>query len=510
MLPSDRLGAMRKLCLIIIDGFGVAPPGPGNARSLADMPILHKIEKEAPNVLMAAAGNAVGLPEGQQGASEPGHLIIGAGRIVLQPFEEINQAIRSGKFFENEVLTSACNRVIKNDTNLHFMGIYSTGGVHGHADHWHAMLKLAKEKGVKRVFLHLFSDGRDVPEQHFCVDFDLLKAEISKLQLGTLASMIGRWFAMDRDLRFETRIKPTYDLLTQGAGKLTDDFCASAKSWYVEAPEKEKTDLYIRPLKTSNYQPMKEDDTVVVINFRKDRMLEIVSALADDDFDKFERPIQVKDVVCMGPYSEHLPIAFPPVHSKNSLGEVVSNAGLKQLRISETEKHVHVTFFFNQQQHEPFPGEEHIHVRTPDVPNMADAPDMAANEICDELIKAVKRGKHEFIVVNFANPDVVGHGGKIDAAVAACESVDRNLSRLLPVLQEEGYDWIITSDHGNAEEMYYPGTDLICPSHTTNKVQTFVHSDVIQQKDLNDLTGLKDIAPLCLKIMGLPVPTEMK
>jgi len=500
-----------KVCLIIIDGFGVAPPGPGNARTLAEMPTIKKMEEVTPNCLMEAAENAVGLPVGQQGASEPGHMTIGAGRVVWQPLEEINRTIRSGAFFENEVLVAACDRAKKKDVPLHLMGIYSTGNVHGSTEHWHAMLKLAKDRGLKKVLLHLFSDGRDVAEQHFCVDFDLLKAEISTLALGTLASLIGRWFAMDRDLRFDTRTKATYELLTQGKGELCDDFCDGVRAWYAQAPKSEKTDLYIRPLKTSKYQPMREDDVVVAINFRKDRMLQIVSALADETFDKFKRPVRIKDVVCMGPYSEHLPIAFPPTSAVNSLGEVVSNAGKKQVRISETEKYVHVTYFFNQQRMDPFPGEEHIHVRTPDVPNMADAPDMAANDVCDAVIKVAKKGDKDLIVVNFANPDVVGHGGRIDAAVSACEAVDRNLLRLLPVLQEEGYDWIITADHGNAEEMYYPGTDLICPSHSKNKVQTFVHSSLITSSaQLASCTGLKDIAPLILRMMEIPVPKEMK
>src|SRR3989344_834903 len=235
-----------KVCLIIIDGFGVAPPGPGNARTLAEMPTIKKMEEVTPNCLMEAAENAVGLPKGQQGASEPGHMTIGAGSVVWQALEEINRAIQSGELFKNEVLIGACDRSKTKDVPIHFMGIYSTGNVHGSTEHWHAMLKLAKDRGVKRVLLHLFSDGRDVSEQHFCVDFDLLKAEISKQSLGTLASLIGRWFAMDRDLRFDTRTKITYELLTQGKGKLCDDFCEGVKAWYAEAPRSEKTVRYIQ------------------------------------------------------------------------------------------------------------------------------------------------------------------------------------------------------------------------------------------------------------------------
>jgi 2,3-bisphosphoglycerate-independent phosphoglycerate mutase len=502
---------MRKVCLIIIDGFGVAPEGPGNARTLAKLPTIDRLAKEFPNCLMDASGHAVGVPVDQQGSSESGHMIIGAGRIVWQPLEEINREIASGAFFKNPVLTSAVDRSKEKGKNLHFIGMYSFGGVHSHAHHWHAMLKMAKERGVKRVFLHLFSDGRDVPEQHFCVDYDLLKAEISKQSIGTVASLIGRWFSMDRDLRYVTRTKPTYDLLTQGIGEEVKDLAEGVRAFYLVAPEKEKTDLYVRPMKTPDYEPIKADDVVISINFRKDRMIEIIQALADKDFDKFDRPVHVKDVVCMGPYSEHLPIAYPPRSAPHSLGEVVSKAGFKQLRLSETEKHAHITYFFNQQSWEPFPGEDHIHVRTPDVPNMADAPEMAAKEITENLLKAVKEEKYELIVVNYANPDVVGHGGRLDAVVEACEFVDKQLSIVLPVLEEHGYDWIVTADHGNAEEMYYPGTTNINPSHTTNPVQTFVHSSKYpDQKSLKGKTGLKDIAPMVLEIMGLPVPKEMQ
>jgi 2,3-bisphosphoglycerate-independent phosphoglycerate mutase len=240
-------------------------------------------------------------------------------------------------------------------------------------------------------------------------------------------------------------------------------------------------------------------------------MMQIVRALEDETFTEFPRPIRIKDVVCMGPYSHHLPIAFPAKGVPHKLGRIVAEAGLKQLRIAETDKYPHVTFFFNAQKHDPYDGEDRILVDSPKVPNYADAPDMSADKLTDELIKQAKSGKYHFIVANFANPDLVGHGGKIDAAIKACEAVDRNLTRLLPVLEAEGYDWIVTADHGNAEEMYYPGTTTICPSHTANKVQTFVHSDVITSSEqLKGLSGLKDVAPLCLRMMGIPVPREMR
>ena len=500
---------MKKVCLLIIDGFGVAPPGPGNARTLAKMPTVQKLEKTVPNVLMDASGEAVGLSPGQQGTSEAGHLTMGAGRVVWQPLEIINRAIRSGEFFTNEVLVEACDRAKKKNVPLHLLGMYSGGGVHSHPSHFHAMIELAKKRGVKQLSLHLIGDGRDMPEQYFCVEFDLIKKEITKNALGTISSLIGRYFAMDRDRNFELRTKPAYDLLTQGIGEEVQNLCEGAKAWYIKAPDKEKTDYYIRPLKTPAFQPLRPEDVCVCVNFRSDRMRQIVRALEDETFTEFPRPVRIPDIVCMGPYSHHLPVAFPAQNISHKLGRVIAEAGLKQLRLAETDKYAHVTFFFNAQKHDPYEGEERILIDSPKVPNYADAPDMSADALTDALIQQVKSSKYDFIVANFANPDLVGHGGKLDAAIKACEAVDRNLARVLPVLDEAGYDWIVTSDHGNAEQMYYPGTDTVCPSHTTNKVQTFVHSTTISSAQLKGCTGLKDIAPLVLTMMGIPVPQEM-
>lgn len=508
---GGSVSPVRKLCLIIIDGFGVAPEGPGNARALAKLPTIHRLEEEVPNVLMDASGNAVGLPEGQQGASEPGHMTIGAGRIVWQPLEEINQAISSGDFFENAVLVAACERAHDQHVPLHLIGLYSTGGVHSSAEHWHAMLQLAKKKGVEHVYLHLMTDGRDVPEQHFCTDFNLLKEEISAMQIGEVASAIGRFFAMDRDRQYKDRTKVAYDLYMGGIGAEVDDLCEGAKSWYVQAPDKEKTDYYIRPLKTSAFQSIGSEDVVVCVNFRSDRMIQIVRALEEEDFSEFPRPVRVTDVSCMGPYSDHLPIAFPPRDIANTLGEVIAKNGLKQLRVAETDKFAHVTFFFNAQRHESYEGEERILVESPKVHNYADSPEMSAGKLTDEVIAKAKTGEFAAIIMNYANPDLVGHGGQLDAAIQACESVDTNLSRLLPALEEAGYDWVITADHGNAEEMYMPDGKTISPSHTTNKIQTFVHAPSITSSDqLQEYTGLKDIAPLCLTLMEIEVPEEMR
>ncbi len=501
---------MRRLCLIIIDGFGVAPPGPGNARTLADMPTIQRLEKEVPNVIMAASGNAVGLPEGQQGASEPGHLTIGAGRVVWQPLEEIDRSIRLGEFEKNPVLSAACDRAKEKGVPLHLIGLYSVGGVHSSAQHFHAMLRLAKSRGVGTVYLHLFGDGRDVGEQQFCTDFQLLKEEIDEIKLGIVASLVGRYFGMDRDKQYADRTKVAYDLIVGGQGTDAPDLESSVKAWYVAAPENQKTDYYLRPLKTASFHAIQPDDVAVCVNFRSDRMIQIVRALEAKDFAEFPRPVRIADVVCMGPYSDHLPIAFPPANVRNTLGEVVSKAGLKQLRVAETDKFAHVTFFFNAQEQEPYPGEERVLVESPKVPNFAETPEMSASPLTDKVIENVTKEQYDLIVMNYANPDLVGHGGKIESVVRGCEAVDRNLARLLPVLEAHGYDWIITADHGNAEEMYYPNTTTICPSHTTSPVQTFVHSAKVTSSDqLKDKTGLKDIAPLCLELMGLPVPPEM-
>jgi len=501
---------VKRVCLIIIDGFGVAPPGPGNARAIAKMPTITTLEHSIPSVLMNASGNAVGLPAGQQGASEPGHLTMGAGRIVWQPLEEINQAIQTGAFYENAVLTAACERAVEKGVPLHLIGLYSTGGVHSSTEHYHSMLELAKKKGVEKVYIHLFGDGRDVPEQYFCTDFNLLKKEIDAKHLGIVSSLVGRYFAMDRDKQYADRTKVAYDLLTQGMGEEVDDLCAAAKNWYLQAPDHEKTDYYIRPLKTPAFSPIKPEDIVVCINFRSDRMIQIVRALEDQDFSEFPRPVRVSDVTCMGPYSDHLPVAFPPKDVPNTLGEVVSKAGLKQLRVGETDKFAHVTFFFNAQKHEPYPGEDRLIIESPKVPNFADTPEMSADELTKKVLEKVESQEYDLIIMNYANPDLVGHGGKLDAAIIACETVDKNLTTLLPALEKHGYEWVITADHGNAECMLLPDGKTVSPSHTANQVQTFVHSAHIHSsKDLQGLTGLKDIAPLVLKMMELPVPSEM-
>lgn len=500
---------MKRLVLIILDGFGVAPPGPGNARMLAKMPTVARLEKEIPNVIMHASGNAVGLPEGQQGASEPGHLTLGAGRIVWQPLEEINQAIKSGVFFKNPVLIAACDRAKQKNGPLHLEVIFSYGGVHGHIDHLLAMIRMAKERGVPRVILHLVGDGRDVPEQQFSIDYDLFKTKIDRETFVKIASLVGRYYAMDRDRQYQARTKVAYDLFTLGAGEECPDLSMGAKEWYAKAPEKEKTDYYIRPLKTKDFQPMRAEDTVVIVNFRSDRQIQIIRALEDEQFTEFLRPVRVTDVTCMGPYSDHLPVAFPATEVRNTLGEVVSKAGLKQLRVGETDKFAHITFFFNAQRQEPYSGEERILVESPKVPNFADAPEMSAAGVTKIAVDNL--GKYDLIVMNYANPDLVGHGGKLDAAIVACETVDRNLATLLPKIEAAGYDWIITADHGNAEIMLLEDGVTANPSHTASPVQTFVHSSLIRSsEDLQGMTGLKDIAPLCLKIMGLPVPEEME
>ena len=499
---------MKKVCLIIIDGFGVAPEGPGNARTLAKTPTLDRLEKNVPNCLMNASGEAVGLPTGEMGNSESGHLTIGSGRKVWQPLLRINKAIDSGDFYTNPVLLSACKRAADKKVSLHLMGLYSSGGIHSHVDHWHAMLKIAKDTGVERVRLHLFADGRDVPEKHFCIDYDLLTNELHKYSFAKVASLIGRYY-MDRDKNWNKRTKRAYDLFTKGAGTEVESLCKGVEQWYLKAPDKQDTDYYVEPLKTADYEPMQSDDVVICINFRSDRMVQIVQALEGEQFNEFERPVRIADVSCMGPYSDHLPVAFPPEDIHNSLGEIVSNAGLKQFRIAETDKMPHVTFFFNGLKDEPFPNEDRLLIDSPKVANYADTPEMSADKLTIELMKTVETKEYPFIVVNFANADLVGHGGKLAAAITACETVDANLAKLIPLLEKHGYEWIITADHGNAECMQYKdGT--ACPTHTNNPVQTFVQSASITADDLQNATGLKDIAPLCLKILGLEVPEEMK
>src|SRR3989338_6152965 len=501
---------MKRVCLIILDGFGVAPPGPGNARSLAKMPFVTRLEKDVPNVIMDAAGNAAGLPEGQQGASEPGHLVLGAGRIVWQPLEEISRAVRSGAFAANAVVAGACDRAVRRGVPLHLFGIYSAGGVHGHADHFRALIWLAEERGVSRILLHLIGDGRDVPKQQFCEDYGKLRAYLNGHPAVKVASLVGRYYAMDRDKQYRDRTKVAYDLYTAGVGDEVSDLCEGANRCYRKAPEKEKTDYYLRPLRTPDFVPMGENDVVIGVNFRTDRMFQIVEALEREDFSAFERPVRVRDIVCTGSYSDHLPVAFPVPVVKNGLAETVSKAGGKILKVAETDKWAHTTFFFNGQRAEPFPGEDRILIESPKVPNFASTPEMIAAALTDTLIAKAGEGAYDLIVVNYANPDLVGHGGDIAAAVIACETVDACLVRAIPALEEAGYEWILTADHGNVEEMLLPNGE-VSPSHTVNPVQTFVHSEKYPSASaLKKCRGLKDIAPMILTMMELPVPEEMR
>jgi len=501
---------MPRCALIIIDGFGVAPAGPGNARSQAIMPTIERLEKEIPNVIMEAAGNAVGLPEGQQGASEPGHYIIGAGRIVWQPLEEINRDIKDGTFYENKVLVDACKRAKERNVTMHLFGIYSTGGVHGHVDHVHAVMRLTKKLGVENVKLHLIGDGRDKPKQYLCKDIELLWPVLEECPNVKIVSLIGRYYGMDRDRQYKRRTKLAYNLYTQGIGEECEEPCKGAQEWYAKAPKRQKTDYYIKPLKFPDFKSMKPGDVAIGLNFRTDRMIQIVTALEDPEFDRFDRPVRIEDVVCMGPYTQHLPIAYIEPKVDNILGEVISDAGLRQLRIAETDKIAHATFFFNAQKDDPFPGEDDVKIESPKVANFASQPEMSANQLTDRLIEEVKSEKYDFILANYANPDLVGHGADIDAAVIACETVDRNLERLLPVLEEHGYEWIVTSDHGNCEEMLLPDGS-VSPSHTANPVQTFVKSGKYPTSEsLKECKGLKDLAPMCLNIMKIEIPKEMK
>jgi 2,3-bisphosphoglycerate-independent phosphoglycerate mutase len=501
---------MSRCALIIIDGFGVAPPGPGNARSLANLPTITQLEREVPNVLMQASGNAVGLPEGQQGASEPGHLTIGAGRIVWQPLEEINRDIRDGSFDQNKELVAAMDEAKARSVPLHLLVIYSNGGVHGHMDHLHATLKLAKQRGLKDVKIHLIGDGRDVPEKSLCKDLEILRAQIDTIGVGTICSVIGRFYAMDRDTNWEKRTKVAYDLYTQEKGEEVDDLCGAIQEYYVGAEENQDTDYYIPPLKTPQFTPIESNHVVINLNFRTDRELQITAALTEKTFTHFDRPVRIERYVCMGPYSHTLPVAYPEPVIKNNLGEWLSAYGAKQLRISETEKYAHVTFFFNSQEDEPYPGEDRVNIPSPKVPSYDQKPEMSAAEVTDRMIQEVESEKYDFILLNYANPDLVGHSGDIEAEVIACQTVDAQLARLLPVLEEHGYDWVVTADHGNAEQMLYED-GRPCPSHTTNPVQTFVHSQKFPTSaSLQKCTGIKDLAPMCLAIMEIPVPEQMR
>lgn len=504
----------RRVLLIVRDGWGFTKERKGNAVANANVPNNKRYEKEFPWTLLKCTGNSVGLPEGTQGGSEPGHLTMGAGRIVWQPYEDINCKIKSGEFFKNRVLMLAVENCKRKNSSLHLMGLFSEEGIHGTTEHLYALLELAKRNGLKNVFVHAFLDGRDVPEKSAKKYFGEFSKKSKNIGVGKIASICGRYYAMDRDNNWD-RTEKAYRLLVFGEGFKETNPLKAVENAYKRG---DKTDYYVQPIvMTENGKPIatiKDNDSVIFWNFRSDRSRQITHALTGKEFGKFERGKVPKTIyACMSEYDKNfrLPVAFPQLEVKNNLGNLLAKNGLKQLRIAETEKYAHVTFFFNSQAENPNKGEDRIMIPSPKVPSYDQKPEMSAFEITNRLVKEIKSGKYDFILVNYANGDLVGHSASMEAGIKACEAVDKCVGMVVDAALSKGYTCLLTGDHGNIECMFYPNGEPN-PSHGTNPVPFFVISNENSLKNikLRKGCGLQDVAPTIINLMGLKKSKEME
>ncbi len=494
----------KPLVLMILDGFGIAPVE-GNAIAAANKPNLDKIFAENPHTQIGASGMDVGLPDGQMGNSEVGHTNIGAGRIVYQELTRITKSAQDGDMEKNEALLKAMNNAKENGKALHFMGLLSDGGVHSHNTHLYALLEMAKKLGVEKVFVHCFMDGRDVPPSSGKDYVKELMDKLEEIGVGKIATVMGRYYAMDRDNRWE-RVEKAYAAMVYGEGEQAEcPLCAMQNSY-----DKEVTDEFVVPTVVKGAEPISEGDSVIFYNFRPDRAREITRTLVDPDFTGFERkkgffPLTY---VCMTQYDATMPnveVAYKPESLVNTFGEYISNKGLTQLRIAETEKYAHVTFFFNGGVEKQYPGEDRILVKSPAVATYDLQPEMSAYEVTDKMVEAVKSGKYDALILNYANCDMVGHTGVFEAAVKAVEAVDTCVGRVVEAVKEMGGCVLLTADHGNADKMVDEDGEPFT-AHTTNPVPFCVINHPCQ---LREGGRLADIAPTMLKILNLEQPAEM-
>lgn len=502
--------------LIIMDGFGISHDSEGcNAVEMAKTPTLDKLFAECPYTLIDASGRAVGLPDGQMGNSEVGHINIGAGRIVDQELMRITRTIENGDFFNNKVLCEAIENAKRNGSALHTYGLVSPGGVHSHTEHLYAIVEMAKRMGLDRVYVHCFMDGRDVPPSSGKEYIEELENKLAEIGNGKIASVAGRYYAMDRDNRWD-RVEKAYAALVYGEGNTAESAVEAMQSSY----DAGVTDEFVVPtVICENGKPVatiKDNDSIVFFNFRPDRAREITRTLVYDDFDGFERKYAPKNLyyVTMTQYDESfgdkVHIAFEPQGTpKNMLAEYLSNNGLTQLHIAETEKYAHVTFFFNNGLNDPFKNEDRILIPSPKVATYDLKPSMSAKEVTDAVIEQIDAEKYDVIILNYANCDMVGHTGVVPAAVEAVETVDTCLGRVLETLSKHNFNLFVTADHGNAEKMIDPVTKQPHTAHTTNKVPFIAVSNIHDGIKLADGGKLADIAPTMLDIMGMAIPQEM-
>ncbi len=501
----------KPLVLIILDGWGYRQDTQYNAIAAARKPTWDMLWKQYPHTLIHASEAAVGLPSSQMGNSEVGHLNLGAGRVVYQEYTRINRAISTGTFFTNKTLTDTIDLALKTGSTVHIMGLLSPGGVHSHEDHIHAVAELAVRRGATRLYLHAFLDGRDTPPQSAAASIKTMQEKFAALKHGRFASIIGRHLAMDRDHRWP-RIQAAYDLMTQGKA----DFTAPSASEALEmAYARGETDEFAKPtvIVPPGEKPacIADGDVVIFMNFRSDRARQITRPFIEKNFDAFRREVVPKlgAFVSLTEYNSdfHVPVAFPPERLRNVMGSYLASLGRHQLRIAETEKYAHVTFFFNGGVETPFEFEDRLLIPSPtDVPTYNLKPEMSAPQLTKEVVKAVRAGHYDVIICNIANPDMVGHTGDFDATVKAIEAVDQCLGSIYKAVKDAGGEMLITADHGNAEQMFDFETGQPHTAHTTNPVP-FLY--IGRPATLAPSGALEDIAPTMLYLLGLPLPTEM-
>ena len=500
----------KPLVLLILDGFGIRQERENNAIALANTPCWDSLQREFPMTALDCSGDVVGLPGDQMGNSEVGHLHIGSGRLLRQELSRVSYEIEAGIFEQNPVLCEAVDQAIKKDKALHIMGLLSTGGVHSHEDHIMAMIELAAKRGLKKIYLHAFLDGRDVPPKSADSALQLAEDTFKKIGTGRIATVSGRFYAMDRDNRWE-RVEVAYKAIAKGEAQYTD---TSARHALADSYARNETDEFVVPTLILDEQGqaavLDQDDSVVFMNFRADRAREISIALTSPEFDKFERGVAPHHgyYATLTEYNQAFsyPIAYPSEDVKNSIGEVVANLGMKQLRLAETEKYAHVTFFLNGGRDEPFSGEDRILVPSPKVKTYDLQPEMSAAEVTQHLVSAITGGQYDLIICNYANCDMVGHTGNLEAAIKAVETIDASLSQVVAAVQQVGGQMLITADHGNIEQMVDTTSGQAHTAHTTNLVP-LVH--VGGHQPLSEGGNLADLAPTMLKILNIPQPVEM-
>ncbi|NLG38211.1 MAG: 2,3-bisphosphoglycerate-independent phosphoglycerate mutase [Clostridiales bacterium] len=504
----------RPTVLIVMDGFGLAEPSDTNAVATARKPNLDRLMAEYPTTPLRCQGMDVGLPDGQMGNSEVGHLNLGAGRIVYQPLTRVSKSILDGDFFSNPALTGAMDHARGHGTALHLMGLVSNGGVHSHIDHLLALVRMGRDAGISRIFIHCFMDGRDVPPSSGKAYIETLERSLLELSAGRIATVSGRFYAMDRDNMWE-RVAIAYDALTLGQGVTATSAAEAMEQSYANG----ETDEFVRPtVILKDGRPtgtIGENDAVIFFNFRPDRARQLTRSYIDPAFDEFERkkgyfPLYFATMTTYDATFDSVHVAFGPQESKNTLGEYLSKLGKTQFHIAETQKYAHVTYFFNGGIEKPYPGEDRILIDSPKIETFDLKPDMSAREVTDAAIERIESGKYDAIFINYANCDMVGHTGVMDAAVAAVETVDACVGRAVEATRRAGGQLIITADHGNAEKMWDEEAEAPYTAHTIeNPVPLIVVDDRHIGKTLRGDGRLADVAPTFLELMGIPQPPEM-